>query len=44
MTEGSKAMITPEAKARENIDEMLNAAGWVIQDRDELNPKFATYV
>ncbi|WFN36987.1 DEAD/DEAH box helicase family protein [Methanomicrobium antiquum] len=37
-------MITPEAKARENIDEMLNAAGWVIQDRDELNLSAGTGV
>ena len=29
--------MTPEKKARKNIDEMLLAAGWTIQDRDELN-------
>ncbi len=29
--------LTPEARARLDIDAMLTAAGWVIQDRDELN-------
>lgn len=29
--------LTPEAKARVDIDAMLTAAGWVIQNRDELN-------
>lgn len=29
--------MTPEGKARETIDAMLLAAGWTIQDRDELN-------
>jgi type I restriction enzyme R subunit len=27
----------PEDKARENIDQLLNAAGWVIQDTEEAN-------
>ena len=27
----------PEQKARQNIDRMLTAAGWEIQDRDEMN-------
>ena len=27
----------PEARARENIDRQLDEAGWVIQDRDEMN-------
>lgn len=30
-------MATPEQKARQLIDAQLGAAGWVIQDRDELN-------
>lgn len=30
-------MTTPEAKARENIDAQLNACGWIIQDREEMN-------
>jgi len=29
--------MTPEARARQKIDELLTAAGWVIQDRDEMN-------
>ena len=29
--------LTPEARARVDIDAMLEAAGWVIQDRDEIN-------
>jgi type I restriction enzyme, R subunit len=28
---------TPEAKARENIDKQLTAAGWIVQSRDEAN-------
>jgi type I restriction enzyme R subunit len=28
-----------EVQAREVIDEMLRASGWVIQDRDEVNPQ-----
>ena len=28
---------TPEAKARENIDKLLTAAGWTVQSRDEVN-------
>ena len=27
----------PEEKAREHIDQLLRAAGWVVQDRDQLN-------
>jgi hypothetical protein len=27
----------PEAKARENIDQLLIDAGWIIQDMKELN-------
>ncbi|OSP45218.1 restriction endonuclease [Streptomyces sp. 13-12-16] len=27
-----------EVQAREAIDEMLHAAGWVVQDRDQVNP------
>lgn len=30
-------MATPEQKARVLIDAQLNAAGWLIQDRDEMN-------
>ncbi|WP_019946763.1 type I restriction endonuclease subunit R [Hymenobacter aerophilus] len=30
-------MLTPEQKARELIDAQLMAAGWVLQDRDQLN-------
>ncbi len=30
-------MTTPEEKARQKIDELLNASGWVVQDRDKAN-------
>lgn len=30
-------MLTPEQKARQTIDQQLMAAGWVLQDRDQLN-------
>lgn len=30
-------MSTPEAKARDLIDQQLTAAGWVIQDRTEMD-------
>ncbi|AIZ62806.1 restriction endonuclease subunit R [Hymenobacter sp. DG25B] len=30
-------MLTPEQKARQLIDAQLTAAGWVLQDRDQLN-------
>jgi len=29
--------MTPEQKARQNIDAMLKAAGWVIQDVKQVN-------
>ncbi|MBN2015624.1 DEAD/DEAH box helicase family protein [Candidatus Dojkabacteria bacterium] len=29
--------MTPEEKARKNIDELLNKAGWIIQDLNQLN-------
>ena len=29
--------ITPEDRARQNIDQLLAAAGWIIQNRDEAN-------
>jgi type I restriction enzyme R subunit len=29
---------TPEQKARENIDALLTAAGWIVQDRKAANP------
>ena len=28
----------PEAKARENIDSLLTAAGWAVQDRKDYDP------
>ncbi|MCH8034809.1 MAG: DEAD/DEAH box helicase family protein [Bacteroidetes bacterium] len=31
-------MLTPEQKARENIDKQLKQAGWIIQDYKSLNP------
>ena len=30
-------MSTPEARARDQIDRQLQAAGWILQHRDELN-------
>jgi len=30
-------MISPEASARQKIDEMLTASGWEVQDRAEMN-------
>jgi predicted type IV restriction endonuclease len=30
-------MSTPKEKAREQIDQQLNAAGWVVQDPNEIN-------
>ena len=30
-------MINPEAKARQNIDQLLIAAGWILQNRDAIN-------
>jgi hypothetical protein len=29
--------MTPEEKARQTIDDKLQQAGWVVQDRDEMN-------
>ncbi|MGB6130656.1 MAG: DEAD/DEAH box helicase family protein [Acidobacteriaceae bacterium] len=29
--------MTPEQKARETIDNLLNLAGWIVQDRDQAN-------
>jgi len=34
-------MTSLEARARESIDQLLNAAGWVVQDRDQLNLRAA---
>lgn len=34
---GAEQYLTPEARARVQIDEMLESAGWVVQDRDEIN-------
>lgn len=31
------AMATPEQKAREIIDAQLSAAGWIVQDREEMS-------
>ena len=33
----SETYLTPEAKARVNIDKMLRSAGWVVQDRGEID-------
>lgn len=30
---------TPEERARRKIDELLKAAGWAVQDRDEFDPR-----
>jgi type I restriction enzyme R subunit len=30
-------MTLPEQRARQNIDRLLEAAGWILQDRDEIN-------
>lgn len=37
-TDSSEAYLTPEAKARVQIDAQLEAAGWVVQNRDAFNP------
>ena len=37
MTDGELAYLTPEAKARIEIDRMLAAAGWVVQDARAAN-------
>jgi len=37
MSDSSLAYLTPEAKARVEIDRMLSAAGWVIQDYARVN-------
>jgi type I restriction enzyme, R subunit len=29
--------VTPEARARERIDALLTAAGWAVQDREDIN-------
>ena len=31
-------MLTPEQKARENIDKQLIQAGWIVQDYKSINP------
>jgi type I site-specific restriction endonuclease len=38
-TSGSKQMpaLTPEQEAREQIDEMLEASGWQVQTRQQMN-------
>jgi type I restriction enzyme, R subunit len=30
-------MMTPEARARANIDRLLEAIGWIVQDRNSMN-------
>jgi type I restriction enzyme R subunit len=37
MAEGELAYLTPEAKARVEIDRMLDAAGWAVQDASRAN-------
>ena len=37
MSDGATPYLTPEASARVNIDKMLNLAGWVVQDRNDIN-------
>ena len=37
MTEGALTYLTPEAQARVRIDEMLTAAGWVVQGYGAVN-------
>jgi type I restriction enzyme R subunit len=31
--------LTPEAEARQNIDALLTAAGWAVQDSDAYDPR-----
>jgi type I restriction enzyme, R subunit len=31
------AMPTPEQRARQNIDELLQQCGWIVQSRNEMN-------
>ena len=37
MTDGKLAYLTPEAKARVEIDRQLTAAGWAVQDARAVN-------
>src|SRR5437763_11817338 len=37
MTDAALAYLTPESKARITIDEMLDAAGWVVQEPRAVN-------
>ena len=37
VTDGELAYLTPEAKARVEIDRMLAAAGWAVQDASRVN-------
>src|SRR5437588_5638418 len=37
MSEGALSYLTPEAKARVRIDEMLAKASWVVQDANKVN-------
>jgi type I restriction enzyme, R subunit len=30
-------VVAPESRARERIDALLYAAGWIVQDREEMN-------
>jgi type I restriction enzyme R subunit len=44
MTEGALSYLTPEAQARVRIDEMLAAAGWVVQGYGSVNLSAASGV
>jgi type I restriction enzyme R subunit len=37
MSDEATLHLTPEAQARVGIDAMLGAAGWLVQDRNEIN-------
>ena len=37
MSEGALSYLTPEARARVHIDEMLELAGWAVQDAKQVN-------
>jgi type I restriction enzyme R subunit len=37
VTDGSLSYLTAEAKARVEIDQMLVAAGWIVQSADRVN-------
>src|SRR5258708_26986197 len=35
--DGILLVVAPESRAREKIDALLHAAGWAIQDREDMN-------